>query len=91
MGFHVTAIMSYKKYIQAYIKQPIIGRRKIKGVFREKGSSKIFKNDNFDCIEFGHSNAEECYKGAIAYFNYTCSGNEKERVAVSAKWVDEEK
>lgn len=78
----------YERYIRCFIKQPMDGRRMIKGVFKEKNTGKIIKGDNFSCIVFGHGKAEECYKGALAYFNYTRTGDEPEREFVSAKWEE---
>ena len=88
MGIDPKELMSYKKYVQSFIRFPIHGRRNIAGKFKERGSRKVIDGDNFPCIEFGKRNALECYKAAIAYFNHTRSEKEKERKAVSAKWND---
>ena len=86
MGMNPLELISYEKYIQSYIRQPIQGRRNIIGVFKQKKSGKIIKGDNFSCIMFGKCNAKDCYKRAVEYFNYTRQNNEDERIFVSAKW-----
>lgn len=89
MCINVVELFPYKKYIQSYIRQPIHGRRPVKGVFKEKRTGKIVTGDDFDCIVFGKESAEECYKAAIGYFNHTLQPGESEREFVSAEWGKE--
>jgi len=82
-------IMPYEKFVVYVLSRLTHGRRNIRGVFKEKGSKKIIKGDNFSCIVTGKGTADESYKDAIAYFNHTKIDKEKERVFVSAEWDKE--
>jgi len=61
------------------------GRRMIVGKFKEKGLKRVH-TETFEVISCG--DAEKSYAGAVAYFNRTLRPGEKERVAVSAEWLE---
>jgi len=85
-------IMPFKKFAQSikhlcYDDETI----KINGSFREKGSNRIIKGDIFDAHILGKLDIKEIYKIYLEWFNYTREGNEKERVFVDVKLVEDAK
>lgn len=90
MGFNKHELMDFKKYSQS-VKKLLFSEDTIfiEGCFREKGSKKIIKGDNFEAkvvkISGEKASANFIYKTYIDWFNYTRNEDEKERTFVSAK------
>lgn len=91
MSINITELISYEKFVQSRLGKHTHGRKNIKGVYRDIDTGEIRKGDNFSCIVVGRTrSAEESYKAALAYFNYTIQrSDESEREFVSAEWDED--
>lgn len=87
MGINITMLLPYEKFVQSKLGKHIDGRRPICGVFKDIDTGEVVTGDDFDCVVAGKGSAEESYKAAIAYFNYTIEGEESKREFVSAEWL----
>ena len=86
MGVDPTVLMPYQKYVEAYVRKPINGRKLLRGVFKEKNGKRI--TEELSCFVIS-SKAFECYKAAVDYFNYTLQRGELPRKALEAEWIKE--
>jgi len=91
----IEELMDFKKFAQS-VKKLIYSEEKvwIEGSFKEVGSKKVIKGDNFWANKVHTSgesiNAEEVYRTYIEWFNRTLRTGEKEREFVSAKIIKQE-
>lgn len=91
MGISLALMLPYKTFVQSKLRKTIRGKKRIKGVFKNTKTGKIVKGDNFDCFVVGKEpNAEESYKLALDYYNYTREKGDATRDFVSAEWEEED-
>ena len=94
MGLNITKIHEIEKHIEFRLNKRIAERNKkylIRGTYKEKGSNKLHTLDEFMAYKLMGANALESYECYISWFNITIQNpDEKERIAVSAKWVKEQ-
>lgn len=92
--YDVTSIVEIEKFLQYNLNKYISNRNKkrtIRGSFKEKGSNKIYRGDEFEAYELSGCSALEVYECYIAYYNYTIQNKfEKARIAVKAEWVEKD-
>jgi hypothetical protein len=84
--------IEFEKHVEYNLRKKIVdrnpaNRKLLRGCFREKGSKKLHKGDEFLAYELSKCSALEVYECYISWFNGTLRPFEKPRIAVSAKWI----
>ena len=90
---NITKWIEIEKFLQNKLGKIIsTPKRKLCGIYTEKGSYETKTGDNFMAYLVGSKHdAFETYQAYIKYFNYTIQHEgEKERIAISAFWEDED-
>ena len=87
MGIKRTELMPFIKFAQSYLRLTVHDKkRRIKGTFRDVGTDKIIKGDNFEAVVVGNSTAEETYKTYLRWNNHIKEEFEQDREYVHAEW-----